>query len=138
MSEKQEIGNGAKMREALVQVELFLSRVERHGHPTLNPGDRCDACEGTEELRALVCAALAEPRRNCDVGTAEEQTKRFESFCQSNMQYYCDMFGTHEGAGGWDCKEDCPIGKMVDKNDYVGDHCQLLWAQMPYEEGGAK
>lgn len=57
------VGDGAKMREALVQVELFLSRVERHGHPTLNPGDRCDACEGTEELRALVCAALAAPPR---------------------------------------------------------------------------
>ena len=58
--------NMAKARAALVQVELFLSRIERHGHPTLNPGDRCDACEGTEELRELVCAALAEPYRNCD------------------------------------------------------------------------
>ena len=58
--------NIAKARAALVQVELFLSRIERHGHPTLNPGDRCDACEGTEELRELVCAALAEPYRNCD------------------------------------------------------------------------
>lgn len=53
-----------KMRHALTQVELFLSRVERHGHPTLNPGDRCDACEGVEELRTLVCAALAEEQTN--------------------------------------------------------------------------
>ena len=36
--------NMAKARAALVQVELFLSRIERHGHTTLNPGDRCDAC----------------------------------------------------------------------------------------------
>ena len=60
-------GNGLKMRAALVQVELFLSLVERHGHPTLNPGDKCVACQGVEELRALVCKTLAAPARNCDV-----------------------------------------------------------------------
>ena len=60
-------GNGLKMRAALVQVQLFLSLVERHGHPTLNPGDKCVACKGVEELRALVCKALAVPARNCDV-----------------------------------------------------------------------
>ena len=60
-------GNGLKMRAALVQVELFLSLVERHGHPTLNPGDKCVACQGVEELRALVCMTLAAPARNCDV-----------------------------------------------------------------------
>ena len=60
-------GNGLKMRATLVQVELFLSLVERHGHPTLNPGDKCVACQGVEELRALVCKTLAAPARNCDV-----------------------------------------------------------------------
>lgn len=68
----QSVGNMAKMREALVQVELFLSLVERHGHPTLNPGDKCVACKGVEELRTLVCEALAAPARNCDVYDKEE------------------------------------------------------------------
>lgn len=74
------------------------------------------------------------PRRNCDVGTAGEQVERFKKYCASNMEYYRDMFGTHEDAGGWDCREDCPIGKMIDKNDSFCDHCELVWAQMPYEE----
>ena len=60
--------------------------------------------------------------------------ERFREYCQSNMQYYEDMFGTHEGAGGWDCKVDCPIGKMIDNNDSLADKCQLLWAQLPYEK----
>ena len=110
---KREVGNGAKMREALVQVELFLSRVERHGHPTLNPGDRCDACEGTEELRALVCDALAEPPRNCDVGTAEEQDERFSGYCAKFIGGSCTF---------------CPLRKFQE--------CGIGWAQMPYEEGG--
>lgn len=76
------------------------------------------------------------PLRNCDVGTAEEQVQRFKEYCESNMQYYRDMFGTHEGADGWDCREDCPIGKMIDKNDSLCDHCELVWAQMPYEPKG--
>lgn len=85
-------------------------------------------------------ADSSRPLRNCDVGTEEEQVERFKEYCQSNMQYYRDMFGTHEGAGGWDCRAYCPIGKMIDKNDSLCDHCQLVWAQMPYEakEGDAK
>lgn len=60
-------GNGLKMRAALVQVEMFLSLVEERSHPTLNPGGKCVACKGVEELRALVCKALAAPARNCDI-----------------------------------------------------------------------
>ena len=60
-------------------------------------------------------AALAEPIRNCDVGTAEEQMKRFNKFC-SHIE----------------CSE-C----QLNKDDYLYT-CMLRWAQMPYEEGGAK
>lgn len=55
-------------------------------------------------------------KRNCDVGTVEEQVERFEEYCQSIL----------------DCKKDCPIGKMIVENDSLCDHCQLVWAQMPY------
>lgn len=91
---------------------------------------------------ALAKAALAEPVKNCEVGMVAGQTNRFEAFCQSNMQLYKDMFG-HDDEGrldGWDCREDCPVGRMIDSGTAVADHCQLAWAQMPYvkEEGGAK
>lgn len=115
-----EANNMKAMREALEQI-LALARAR-----------------GLFEIQSLSETALAAPPRNCDVGTAAEQVERFKEYCQSNMQYYWDMFGTHEGADGWDCKEDCPVGKMIDKNDSFCDHCELLWAQMPYEEGGEK
>jgi hypothetical protein len=57
------------MREALVQCELFLGNVSRHGHPTLNPGDKCTACSGADELRGMVARALSAPPRNCDLYT---------------------------------------------------------------------
>jgi hypothetical protein len=57
-------------------------------------------------------AALAAPIRNCDIGTPEEQTKRFQKFCSAHNDCY---------------KCDCPC----DNND---GGCQLRWAQMPYEE----
>ena len=63
-------------------------------------------------------AALAEPIRNCDVGTAEEQYARVRAFCKRHKV-------------GLRCV-DCPVNGMLPKN------CALIWAQMPYEEGGAE
>lgn len=58
-------------------------------------------------------AEIDKPRRNCDVGTEEEQNERFLKFCTS-----------------MDCQRYCPLFKA--------DSCELAWAQMPYEEGGAE
>lgn len=63
-------------------------------------------------------AALAEPIRNCDVGTAEEQYARVRAFCKRHKV-------------GLRCV-DCPVNGVLPKN------CALIWAQMPYEEGGAE
>ena len=63
-------------------------------------------------------AALAEPLRNCDVGTAEEQDARVRAFCKRHKV-------------GLRCV-DCPVNGVLPKN------CALIWAQMPYEEGGAE
>ena len=52
-------GNAAALREALIQCELFLGNVSRHAHPTLNPGDKCTACVGVDELRGMVVRARA-------------------------------------------------------------------------------
>ena len=60
-------------------------------------------------------SALAEPVRNCDVGTAEEQLKRFNKFCFPIK-----------------CSE-CQLHTDEDLHD-----CIFHWAQIPYEEGGEK
>ena len=79
-AEKSSVGgNAAAMREALVQCELYLGNVSRHGHPTLCLGDQCTACNGVDELRGMVVRALSAPARQCDVGTAEEQERRYNA-----------------------------------------------------------
>ena len=66
---------------------------------------------------------IYKPRRNCDVGTAEEQAKRFYDFCDGYMH-----------KTGYESCGTCPLWT----SGAVGDDCELKWAQMPYEEGGAK
>ena len=63
---------------------------------------------------------LSTPVRNCDVGTAEEQSNRRRKFCAKQKRNGIINCGY------------CPI-----KHQYQRD-CTLAWAQMPYEEGGAK
>ena len=115
---ENDVGNVAAMREALVQCELFLSNVSRHAHPTLNPGDKCTACDGVDKLRGMVVQALAAPPRQCDVGTAEEQQKRFVAFCHNRPCHSCEVRKLYKKCG-------FPV-------------CALAWAQMPYKEGGAE
>ena len=65
------------------------------------------------EINGIINAALSAPPRNCDVGTAEEQMKRqHDTMC--NTTKACPD-------SDWSCRK-----------------CFAEWAQMPYEEGGAK
>jgi hypothetical protein len=57
--------------------------------------------------------ALAEPLRNCDVGTAEEQYGRHDSYC---MQQVCDKCYTEDAA--YECTK-----------------CYAKWSQEPYKKG---
>lgn len=61
--------------------------------------------------------ALAEPLRNCDIGTADEQEDRFADFCRK-----------HE------CTMNCPIKKKWSFRCGHKPSCGVLWSQMPYEE----
>ena len=62
--------------------------------------------------------SLKKSLRNCDVGTAEEQSRRYEELCDSHT---C---GSRCSASG------CPM--------YDYDCSPFAWGQMPYEEGDAK
>lgn len=68
-------------------------------------------------IKAVIIAraALSTLPRNCDVGTAEEQSERFEKFCV-----------------GQDCGRTCPLS-----DDYYY-RCEFAWGQLPYEEGDEK
>ena len=68
------------------------------------------------ELREACDAALAKPPRNCNVGTAKEQARRFLKFCVRQ-----------------DCEKACPFRGC--SNSY---ECAFAWAQMSYTEGVGK
>lgn len=112
------VGNAAKMREALVKIyNVIRSYCFDYGagesHESLvdrildDPPDYTSYRDSILEIDRIVEAALSEPRRNCDVGTAEEQATRFEAYCDSHTN----------------CAH-CPLR---------GQQCVLAWAQMPYE-----
>lgn len=69
------------------------------------------------KIKNIIKAALAEPIRNCDVGTAEEQETMFTEFCDAH-KYVGDE-------GALVCSRDCPCYKGLD--------CGIQWSQMPYE-----
>lgn len=98
-----EASNIKAMREALKQI-----------HDRVNSLDE-DCGVDPVEVRDIARAALSAPPRNCDVGTPEEQVKRFNKFCFPIK-----------------CSE-CQLHTNEDLHD-----CIFRWLQMPYEEGGEK
>ena len=132
--EKMPTGNGAKMRESLKEIAYGYCR----GCGGENDQSFCDSqsCSEEVELRPLVQlarAALAEPPRNCDVGTAEEQEMRFSNWCDLNQK---ELKLGRDNVPYAVCSK-CPIEKSHE--DCNGDTvCGVYWGQMPYEEGGGK
>lgn len=64
-------------------------------------------------IRSICDEALAEPPRNCDVGSTEEQGMRFKKFCNDHQ-------------APWHGCTNCPV--------LMSEKCAIAWAQMPYEE----
>jgi len=103
------VGNAAKLREALeATLDLFWDIHNANRSPQSN-----QAYAVIKQIKA----ALAAPPRNCDVGTAKEQSQRFDAFCDAH-KYVGD-----DGAN-W-CSRTCPC--------YNDINCGVNWAQMPYE-----
>ena len=100
-----EANNMKAMREALV-----------HAHQFLHQG-RGATCEKWLALVEEINAALALPPRQCDVGTAEEQYRRWTYFCKFRNESRKTCVG-------------CPV-----QEEGQNSTCELIWAQMPYEKG---
>ena len=117
-----------KLREALkaIRKEVYLYAIEEdkqdfaHLHEAMldNPPEYKDLMNSFFAIAHLVDAALAEPVKNCEVGTLEEQAERFAEYCDSEV-----------------CKRNrCKFNAKA----LCIERCALAWAQMPYKEGGAK
>ena len=104
-------GNAAAMRDALMEIRVCAMSDYEPGADYLI--DKCNA-------------AFSAPPRNCDVGTAEEQIRRFNDYCNAHYGIKCNE--PECGA--------CPLWT----SGLCGEDCLLKWAQMPYEaeEGAGK
>ena len=100
-----EANSNEAIREALVKIKDINDR---------RPHDAAGY-----EINDIIDAALALPRRQCDVGTAEEHLGKFKRFCKTMKDCNC-----------------CPCNVIL-KNGECRCNC-FVWAQMPYAEGGAK
>ena len=74
-----------------------------------------------EIIREIISKATTSSMRNCDVGSAEDQRKRFNRFCEK---------GQHTDKA---CCGGCPI-VVEGHREKVGVSCELAWAMMPYED----
>ena len=108
-------GNAATMREALENIANMGEQID------YQLGSSDETVYAFRHERSLAhsiseCArtALSAPPRNCDVGTAEEQARRYEELCDSHT-----------------CGSICS-GSCCPLYDY--DCSPFAWAQMPYEE----
>lgn len=98
----------SKIREALEEVVSILSTWTDHLPPVVQD----EAQEAIDKAEA----ALSEPLKNYEVGTPEEQVKRYRKFC-----------GTYNRC------EYCPIKK---DGGILSAMCFARWAQMQYKKEG--
>lgn len=105
------------MRKALRDITSVAEEMTR-GTMSGEPVDRLTVDGWALRLCDIYESSCAVPLRNCDVGSAEEQTRRMEAeYCYVQKSCY-------ESPSG----RECPLHK-------AGVDCRLIWAQMPYKEG---
>lgn len=106
-------GNNKAMREALEEMAAGLEELAN------SEGIRAPAYSSIFSLYAEKCRkALAEPPRNCDKGTPDEQSARFDAHCRKHMG--------------------CLTCPLREKDGGVPKHCEFAWGAMPCTEGGEK
>lgn len=101
----ESVGNAVKLRKTLDDIGNACAWIAE------NCGNQ-ETAKYLWEIVEKVKAALALPPRNCDVGTAVEQSERFNRFCT-----------THNDSAKCHCPCDRDLGA-----------CEFLWAQLPYNE----
>ena len=104
-----EANNMAAMREALMEIVITATKAGA----TMGYDVACGI------IKSKAKHALSAPPRNCDVGTAEEQYRRWTHFCKFRNESRKTCFG-------------CPV--YAEQNKGQNSTCELIWAQMPYEE----
>lgn len=108
------VGNAARLREAVALALTLLDLKEGVPYKTVSQKDI-----------DFIKAALAEPMRNCDVGTPKEQEDRWKTNCGYGIPNckHCKVYEEAKNSG------------LVNGRYLMRCDCRFIWAQMPYEEG---
>lgn len=115
---ENDTGNVAAMRSALEKIK----KLNRYDLGCIRSRKRREEFDAKIlEIENVIRAALAEPARNCDVGTAKEQAERFKAFCLPRVIR---------------CSENSRCPAKHPCNEIGIQYCQLKWAQLPYEAEG--
>lgn len=104
-----------------------MSRADYEGLPDAELARRIRTAMGEGCIRPVhvydmvdvLLSRLEKPRRNCDVGTAEEQVERFMRYCNSRV-----------------CKR--RVCASCGYEELFRHKCFAIWAQMPYTGGGVR
>lgn len=108
-----------KLRKALETLVDVVDTWKDHLPPVIRDGELAKAIKKAE-------AALAEPVKNNEVGTSEEQWTRYSDF--TNKYTPCAYKGSAR------CTEDCPVNKKLTQDGHGTLLCPFEWAQLPYKE----
>ena len=116
MKDEVKVFDALKVRKVLERVNKFLGVLIRENlvkdAPFLNDVE----IENESDLADDVWEVLQGVPLNCDVGTVEEQSERFDAHCRKHMG--------------------CLTCPLREKDGCVPKHCEFAWAQLPYEERG--
>lgn len=108
-------------------IKILREALNHVGNMAAWVAQNCNSSQTAEHMNDILAeieAALSAPPRNCDVGSAEEQFRRYISFCRSRSR---EMMG--------DGCQWCPANRT---KVYGTSNCDLAWAQMPYEAPAAQ
>jgi hypothetical protein len=109
----KEIANALQEAKTLLE-QIHSAYSDRQGDISIYP---------LRKVIKVVNEALAEPLRNCDVGSAEEQYEQFILFCRRN---------SFRGV----CNDSCKFANVNRRLGWqkIGQaRCFPFWSQMPYE-----
>lgn len=109
-----------EIAEALTEAQTLIEKI----HIAFADSQGDISIHKLRKTLSVVNSVLAKPLRNCDVGNADEQAKRFEEFCLKHI-------GCAKATGGRHCAG-CPLEK-ASRN--ITQKCELYWGQMIFEEG---
>ena len=114
MKEEVKVFDALKARKVLERVHNYLGILIRENLVKDTPFLKDGELENESDLADDVWEVLQGVPRNCDVGTDEEQSRRYEELCDSHTcGSMCSLTG-------------CPM--------YEYDCSPFAWGQMPYEE----